>query len=89
MLLTSSVIGAETITWILSTPGTYGWDCGSCWSTNRVPAPEDDVVIDLEGTYTITVGDKDDLTIDSLTLGPSVLTNTIVLNAGMFTIKSD
>jgi len=88
LLLTSSFVGAATVAWNWPSTGNWAWDYWGYWSPNRVPAPEDDVVVNLSGIYTILV-DKVDVTIDSLTLGPTVFANTLILSSGMFTIKSD
>lgn len=88
MLLTSSVVSAGVVTWTGPNTGTSPWNHGAYWSTTNVPSPEDDVVLNVSGTYTITV-DSPDVTINSLTLGASGGGNTLTLNSGMFTIKSD
>jgi hypothetical protein len=87
MLLTSSVVSAGVVTWTGPSTGTRPWNYGAYWSTTKVPAPEDDVVLNVSGTYTITV-DSPDVTINSLTLGASGGGNTLTLNSGMFTIES-
>lgn len=78
MLLTSSVVGASTVTWTNSSGGS--WNAGTNWSSGKAPVPVDDVVIDLIGAYTITVGA--DVTISSLTMDAGVL----MLNTGTFVI---
>ncbi|MBW3671364.1 MAG: hypothetical protein KY432_06790, partial [Acidobacteria bacterium] len=61
------VFGA-TVSW---TNGLGGdWHTASNWDTGTVPGATDDVVVNLPGTYTITVTTAD-VTINSLTLGSS------------------
>jgi hypothetical protein len=65
IVLTSTVVGAETVTW--SASGSGNWSVSTNWSTNSAPAPGDDVVISDAGSGTITVNAN--AAIGTLTLG--------------------
>ena len=60
-------VGAGTISW--TNPAGGNWSTGSNWSTGVAPGGTDDVVIDLPGTYTVTLDVSP--TVNSLTLGAS------------------
>src|SRR5713226_3655153 len=60
--------------------GGGSWSTGSNWSTGSPPVPGDDVCIDLAGTYSVTLP-ATTATINSLTLGGTSGTQTLVLQA--------
>lgn len=80
MLLTSSFAGADTISWI---GGAGNWHKVTKWYPAQIPLLGDDVVTH-GGLITV----DSDVTINSLTLGPSDGPDTLTLNSGIFTIDS-
>ena len=81
LLLTSSVVCADTIYWI--TAGGSWHDPGN-WAPAHIPLLGDDAVTN-GGLITV----DSDVTINSLTLGGSDTPSTLTLNSGVFTIDSD
>jgi PKD repeat protein len=80
VLLTSSLVSAETVTWNNIAGGL--WETSANWTPVKVPASGDDVIINGTVTYTIIV--DSDVTINSLILSRGMLT----LGSGMLTITA-
>src|SRR5437870_572754 len=82
------VIAAETNRWMNPLGG--NWDTGSNWSLGVAPDADDDVVIDLDQTYTITISDVEPVRlVQSLTLGSASGTHlqTLSIIAGALTVS--
>src|SRR5262245_58127283 len=67
LILSGSPASAATVSWL--TAGGGNWNVATNWSGGAVPATNDDVLITLAGTYTVTLNAN--ASIKSLTLGGS------------------
>src|SRR5262249_29424494 len=65
--LTGGVASADTVSW--KAAGNGNWSDGAKWSSNMPPKVGDDVVITIDGTYTVTLDTN--ANVNSLTLGGS------------------
>jgi hypothetical protein len=81
IVLTSSLVGAETVTW--SNTGGGLWNMPANWTPAKVPAPGDDVVINSTVSGTITVDSE--ANIKTLTLSGG---HTIALSSHKLTISN-
>jgi len=82
MLLTSASVNAGPIYWIA---GEGNWhSLTTNWFPAHIPLRGDDVIV-TGGLITV----DSDVTINSLTLGPSDGPDTLSLNSGIFTLASD
>lgn len=84
------VAGASTnISWI--NPAGGAWNVAANWQdgngVNRVPTASDDVIIDLAGTYTITLGSA--VTVNTINLGAASGTQTLEVSGFSLTLNSD
>jgi hypothetical protein len=70
---------AQNISWTGDGDGT-SWGQASNWSENRVPGPEDDVAVMLNGTYTIS--QSGNIHINSLVFGADDGTQTLIKTTG-------
>jgi hypothetical protein len=81
-ILLPSALHASSVTWTNVAGG--NWSSAANWSPNQVPASGDDVIITNIGTYTVSLDVS--ATIDSLTLGGTsgtqtlLVANTLILN---------
>jgi len=78
----ATVYGAE-VRW--QNPGNGNWNTASAWNTGSVPTAEDDVFIDVDGTYTVTINSA--VTAHSITIGAGAGTQNVLLDNG--TINAD
>src|SRR5580658_5408183 len=83
-----------TITWAAATSGE--WFDSANWSPAQVPGSTDDALINLPGSYVVSVGSSNGQTVGSLTLDDATgeisesnllsISNGLVINAGTFLI---
>jgi hypothetical protein len=66
---------AAEVEWINSASG--NWSVASNWSTQTVPGPDDHVIIDRDGTYTITLNSN--ATVAGLELGSAISGQQVLL----------
>jgi hypothetical protein len=78
-LLSPSTARAATVTW--KDPVSGNWADGTKWSSGSKPGVADDVVIDADGSYVVTVSSLE--LFNSLTLGRSDGTSTQTLEIGV------
>ena len=71
---TASSVGAATIRWKAPVSGL--WSDAANWEGGAVPGPADDALIDLDGTYTVTVGNTG---VHRVSLGAGAGTQTLLL----------
>ena len=76
---------ATNLVWI---GGTGLWNAPANWSPARVPTAIDNVFITNTTTYTVTVPDGVDPTVDSLMLGGASGTQTLSLGRSSLTLNS-
>ncbi|MBM3300526.1 MAG: hypothetical protein FJY85_11270, partial [Deltaproteobacteria bacterium] len=69
---------AGTVSWVSPVGG--NWSDGAKWDGGVVPSEGDDVLITVDGTYTVTL--NVDATVTSLTLGGSSGVQTLSANSG-------
>src|SRR6056297_3129663 len=79
---------AQTISWTGGGDGT-SWNQAENWNENRIPGPTDDVVISLDGTYTIQQPAAANITINSLTFGADQGTQTLIKTNSTFTLNAE
>jgi hypothetical protein len=72
---------AATVSWINASGG--NWNVTTNWSGNAVPGTNDDVLITLDGTYTVTLNAN--AHVNSLTLGGTNGVQTFSMNANSLT----
>ncbi|HYE61847.1 MAG TPA: hypothetical protein VD997_07600 [Phycisphaerales bacterium] len=75
----ASVAGADVLRWINASGGS--WTDAANWDAGRVPTQQDDVVLDLPGTYTINVPQDGYVGLVSIRNGNVVLTGPGVLSS--------
>lgn len=83
---TDDDVGAPSVvSW--ASAGNGNWNAAVNWSPARVPQAGDSVVIDVDGTYTVTVDQN--ATIQSLALGAASGTQTLSLNGFDLDVAGD
>jgi len=83
-LLVPSVSRAATVSWVNAAGG--NWSEGTNWSTGTVPGQTDAAVIDLAGTYTVTVDVN--AKVASLTLGATSGAQSLSLPSSSLTLTA-
>jgi hypothetical protein len=79
---TAAVYGAE-VRW--QNPVNGNWNTASAWNSGSVPTAGDDVFIDVDGTYTVTINST--VTANSITIGGGAGTQNVIFDNG--TINAD
>jgi hypothetical protein len=80
-----TVTPLDQFRWI--NPAGGNWNLPANWSQNRVPGPDDDVVIDLAGDFTVTL--DADATVRRLVMGGLTGTQIFDLNGRTLTLAND
>jgi hypothetical protein len=81
--LVARSVGAGSISW--TNPAGGNWSTGSNWSTGVAPGASDDVVVDLAGTYTVTLDVSP--TVGSLSLGAASGVQTLTGTSRTLTVN--
>jgi hypothetical protein len=79
------IVTGELFRWI--NPNGGNWSVPGNWSGNRLPGPEDDVAIDLEGDYTVNL--DTDATLRRLIMGGASGTQILLINGRNLTLSAD
>jgi phage baseplate assembly protein gpV len=79
------IVTGELFRWI--NPDGGNWSVPGNWSGNRLPGPEDDVAIDLEGDYIVDL--DTDATLRRLIMGGASGTQTLRMNGRNLTLSAD
>ncbi|EEF57349.1 hypothetical protein, partial [Pedosphaera parvula] len=89
VLVTAKISSAANITWTNTVGGS--WSDAMNWDLNRTPIPGDDVFINVDGTYAITVDNSFDANAQNVTIGAINGTQSLILtnNSAGFVIQGD
>jgi len=86
LLVMPKLLFGQAISWTGDGDG-VSWNNAANWSENRVPGAEDDVLITLNGTYT--VEQTGNVTVNSIILGAEEGTQTLRKTASSFSISAE
>src|SRR6185503_5922854 len=75
---------ASDVTWTNASSG--NWNSAVNWSPNQIPGPGDNALITNNGSYTVTI--SADASANSLRVGGTSGTQTLVLSGGTFTLAA-
>jgi len=83
--VTIEVGALDDFRWI--NPAGGNWNVAANWSQNRVPGPADNVVIDLDGSYTVTLNVA--ASVNRLIVGGGASAPTFAINGQTLTLAND